>query len=143
MNPTEAAQLADTLTRSWPQRGVDPDVLATKLATMDYLPALNAIAALADREERPPSIAQFSAEYRAHAAPLRTYLREDCARCGGSGWEIIETQRPGYPTPTTGVVPCRCSNGRLVTEAHQRAVEHNETELRRTRPLNATSEAAA
>lgn len=142
MTPAEAHALARTLATSWPGRGVPVDTWAPALEPLDYRPALDAIVHLVDTREEPPSVASFKAAYRACATPLRTYLREDCARCGGTGYETIEVQRPGYPVPTSGVVPCRCSNGRAVSDAHRRAVEHNEHELRRTRPLNATEPAA-
>lgn len=143
MTPTEARALADTLARGWPTKGVPADIWQPALEPLDYDAALEAIMQLIDTRDTPPSILSFRAAYNAARAPKIARLREPCDICGGSGWEQIAVHRDGYPHPTSGVVPCRCSNGRIVDAAHRRALEHNADELRRTRPLNATEEHAA
>lgn len=139
MTPDEAAGLARTITESWPGRGASRDAWEARLESLDFDAALDTVARLVDTEPDPPSIARFIAAYRAGLAPAIRYLHEDCALCGGTGWEEITVQRPNYPHPTTGVVPCRCSRGRANEGAHLRAVEHNETELRRSKPLAAAA----
>lgn len=131
MTPDQAAALAQTLTQSWPGRGVATDVWRGRLETLDYDDARTTIVRLIDTFENPPSVAQFIASYRATATPTRARYLEPCAICDGTGWEQITVQRPNYPTQTTGVVPCRCTNGRTIDEAHRRAVDANDHELRR------------
>jgi hypothetical protein len=134
MTPTEATSLADTLTRAWPKTGVAHEIWMAALNPLEFTPALNAIAALVDTFDQPPSVVAFKAAYRGQTPAARP-LREDCSRCDGTGWEEIEVHRNGHPGPTTGVVPCKCSNGKANDDAHRRAIEHNDLELRRaTRP---------
>jgi hypothetical protein len=137
VTPTEAQALARTLAGSWPRRGVDEATWAPILEALDYGPALDTVVRLVDTTEHPPSVTAYRAAYRATLAPGLRYLREDCARCDGTGFEFIEIHREGHPFPTSGVVPCRCSEGKRHDDAHRAAIEHNEHELRRTRPVGA------
>lgn len=134
MTPDQAAALAQTLTQSWPGRGVASDVWRGRLETLDYDAARTTVVRLIDTCEQPPSVAQFIAAYRSVVTPARLRYQEPCSICDGTGWEQITVQRPNYPMPTTGVVPCRCTNGRTVDEAHRRAVDANDHELRRRPP---------
>lgn len=138
MTPEQAATLAATMTSSWPRTGVAHDTWTAKFTPLDYDATLTTIGRLVDTCENPPSVAQFIAAYRASATPARLRYQAPCAICDGTGWEQITAQRPNYPMQTTGVVPCRCTNGRTIDEAHRRAVDANDHELRR-RPTPAAA----
>jgi hypothetical protein len=139
VTPEQANTLAHTMTGSWPRHGVAHDTWAAKFGPLDYDDVLAVIGRLVDTTDQPPSVAQFIATHRAHVTPTRIRHMEPCAICDGLGWESITVHRPNHPYPTSGVIPCRCSNGRNVRDAHQRAVDANDTELRRRPPATETA----
>lgn len=141
MTPDEASSLASTITSSWPNRGASHQAWESRLEPFDLDTAIDTVAHLIDTELEPPSIARFIAEYRARLAPSIRYLRPDCALCGGTGWQSTTVTRDDYRdrngTPIEHDVtrPCRCTAGRALADAHQRAVDHNDHELKRTSPI--------
>lgn len=141
MTPDEARKVASAIADTWPGRGPSIERWIEPLQRHTLDDARTTYRWFRDNAEHPPSIAQFLAKHRELHTATAQRLREPCATCDGTGWEQITVQRPGYPHETSGVVPCRCTNGRSVDDAHRRAVEHNETELRRTRPLASGSAA--
>ena len=75
---------------------------------------------------------------RPAAAPI------DCELCGGDGWRsvpAIVAHDPKHCRPTEerpcschAVEPCRCTAGQANVDVRRRIIEHNDRELRRTRP---------
>ena len=131
MTRDQAVQLAVIITDGWPGNGASPAMWADKLEPLDPGTCGLIIDHLLNTEERPPAWARFYAEYRSRRPSKHQQFRQPCDRCDGTGWEQIEVHRNGYPHPTTGAVPCRCTNGKQTIDAHRRAVEHNDAELRR------------
>ena len=136
MTPDQAATLAGLITRAFPGRSVAADIWQMRLEADDFNTARDAIARLIDTSEQPPSVSRYIAVYRSLAAPTGFRYAEPCSICDGTGWESVEVQRPNYPVRTTGVVPCRCSNGRNVEPGHTRAVALNDATLHRGRHKN-------
>ena len=131
MTPNEATNLAETITKAFPGRGVDHQVWTVVLEPLDYQQALTAVVALVETLERPPAVAAFKAAYHAQR-PTRGHYQSDCELCFGSGWEQIETQRAGHLV-ASGVVPCKCSAGHANQDAWSRALDHNDETCNRSR----------
>lgn len=145
MTPAEADNLAFDLATSWP-RALAAHVWADSIGHLD---ASQTRATLRTLRADPnintlhgPSVGQFLAEHRRLHATNTDHYRTPCAICDGLGWEQITVQRPGHPHPTTGVVPCRCSNGRQHEQAHRLALEHNRNELAKHSTISAPGAAA-
>lgn len=139
MTPTEARNVAIAIADTWPNGHINIERWVEPIGRLEIDDARTTYRWLRDHTETAPTIAGFIAKNRElgnhHAAgPLRT----PCMICDGTGWESITVHRPGHPHPTSGVKPCRCSNGQAVTPGYHRALDDNDRTLGRT-PLKAIS----
>ena len=123
---TAAAKFADT----WPGK-IRVEIWTEVLEPLDVAQVRETYRRLRDTAEHAPTPAAFRTLHRSmHGGHDTTPAhREPCAICDGSGWETVTVQRPDYPHPTSGVLPCRCTNGRQYIEPHRRAIEANEKAL--------------
>ena len=124
MTPDEARKVAIALADTWPHAGIVPERWVEPLGRLDIDQARATYRAARDTFERAPSVAQFLAKHRELHPPHRNQRhREPCFICDGLGWEHVERQRPGHANPTSGVVPCRCTNGRQHDDMHRRMLD--------------------
>lgn len=129
MTPDEARRCAIAIADTWPHGKLSIERWVEPLERLDVEPARATYRWLRDHAEHAPTVAAFLAKHRELHASTTSRLREPCELCDGTGWEEITTQRQGHPHPTTGVIPCRCTNGQANRDIHRNVLEHNDREL--------------
>lgn len=119
MNTDEANEIATQIARIWPNDRINTSAWIEPLQRLEPGPARRTVRDLRDTSDKAPTIAAFIRRHRElnHVTGPATH-RIECDICGGNGWETITVQRPNYPIPTTGVIPCRCTNGRTIEASH-------------------------
>ena len=131
MTPTDAANVTAMIVETW-QGGPAEHVWVNALTKLELIPAIETYEHLRETDERPPSIARFFAAHKARTTPRHEALHAPCVTCAGLGWESVTTQHTGHPHPTSGVKPCRCTNGQAVSAGYHRALDDNDRALGRT-----------
>lgn len=126
MTPDEARKVAIAIADTWPQARIAIERWAEPLQRLDIDQARNTYRHLRDNEDRAPTIAQFLAKNRELHATTTSHHREPCALCDSTGWQSVTVHREGHPYPTSGVIPCRCTNGQQMRDSHRRAIEAND-----------------
>jgi hypothetical protein len=128
MTPTEADQLAYDISTSWP-KALAPHVWAEAITHLDHQQARHTLRTILLNTDinqiYGPSIGQYLAEHRRIHTTTNTTQRTPCTICDGLGWQTFTTQRPGHPHTTTGVMPCRCTNGNQYQTGYRNAIDHN------------------
>ena len=131
MTPDNARAAAAKFADTWPGK-IRVEIWTEVLEPHDVAQVRDTYRRMRDTFEHAPTPSAFRTLHRSmHGGTIddEPAHRQPCAICDGIGWETIEVQRPNYPYPTSGVIPCRCSNGNQYRAGHQRGVEANDKQL--------------
>jgi hypothetical protein len=151
MTRDDATALAVKIHQTWP-RGLNAEIWEEELADYHTGPAGTAYVRLRRTSSRPPSIAEFHAEYCTHLDHQPGPEHPDCPVCDNTGTKPVTDHRRHRTGCTStapvdhkddchchAIEPCHCPWGTNTATIITRIHAHNTRELDRTRGARSPS----